>query len=244
MARAPSLTDFGRALLTMWRGVLGQFDLGWVWGSAWQQLSIIFFSAFMFIVQIVLLNMLIAMMREIYNKVKHTEEDVFLKGRAQLIVEVETLMAKKQLERYANMPPYVHLLTPVKRKDVRERSGAEAKLERLEQLMMKLNDALDQGLAGPRGGGGGGNGMGGGGMGGGGAGNLLGDGSNINTSALSQEQLNLIQMQAGKIKVRACVYRKGVGGWLGGDGSGGCRRAVIRDCRCAMLLHDHVSMCW
>lgn len=51
-------------------------------------------------------------------------------------MEVETLMAKKQLERYANMPPYVHLLTPVKRKDVRERSGLEAKLERMEQMLM------------------------------------------------------------------------------------------------------------
>lgn len=90
----------------------------------------------MFLVQILLLNMLIALMREVYNRVKHTEEDVFLKGRASLIVEVETLMARKQLERYANMPPYVHLLTPVRRGDTRERSGIEARLEKLEQMLM------------------------------------------------------------------------------------------------------------
>ena len=54
----------------MWRAVLGQFNVDWVWGSAWQQISVIIFSGFMFLVQIVLLNMLIALMREIYNKVR------------------------------------------------------------------------------------------------------------------------------------------------------------------------------
>ncbi|PNW77392.1 hypothetical protein CHLRE_10g434600v5 [Chlamydomonas reinhardtii] len=191
--------DFGRTMFTMWRGVLGQFDIAWAWGSTWQELSLIFFSGFMFLVQILLLNMLIALMREVYNRVKHTEEDVFLKGRASLIVEVETLMARKQLERYANMPPYVHLLTPVRRGDTRERSGIEARLEKLEQMLMKLQDALDQGLSGPRG-------QGGGGPSGpsGPVGQLItgdhGDGSNINTAGLTQEQLNLIQMQAGKLK--------------------------------------------
>jgi hypothetical protein len=49
---AVPLADFGRTLMTMWRGVLGQFDINWAWGSAWQELSIIFFSAFSFLVQV------------------------------------------------------------------------------------------------------------------------------------------------------------------------------------------------
>ena len=73
-------------MFTMWLAVLGQFNISWVWGSAWQELSIIFFSGFMLVVQILLLNMLIALMRDVYNRVKNTEEDVFLKvpydGRA------------------------------------------------------------------------------------------------------------------------------------------------------------------
>ncbi|KXZ51579.1 hypothetical protein GPECTOR_12g542 [Gonium pectorale] len=192
--------DFGRTMFTMWRAVLGQFNIEWAWGSAWQELSIIFFSLFMLAVQILLLNMLIALMREVYNRVKNTEEDVFLKGRASLIVEVETLMARKQLERYANMPPYVHLLTPVQRKDARDKNALEARLEKLEQMLMKLQDALDQGLAGPRGGAT----MAPAGPAAGPVGHLLGhgdgDGTNINTTALTQEQLNLIQLQAGKLK--------------------------------------------
>eukprot|EP00983_Pelagomonas_calceolata_P114972 1160142-Pelagomonas_calceolata.AAC.37 len=64
--------------------------------------------------QIVLLNMLIVMMREIYVKVRETEHDVFLRGRAELIVEVETLMSKSQRERYSLMPPFLHLLSQVR----------------------------------------------------------------------------------------------------------------------------------
>jgi hypothetical protein len=139
--------------------------------------------------QIVLLNLIIALMREIFNSVKKTEEDVFLRvsravpaalprplrastparparhnellhglsrqarrpateaqpptalqpppqGRATLIVEVETLMGRKQLERYLHMPPYVHLLTPVRRGDTREKNGMDARLDKIEQLMM------------------------------------------------------------------------------------------------------------
>jgi hypothetical protein len=61
----------------------------------------------------------------------------------------------------------------------------------------KLQDAMDQGLMGPRGGAAGpGGGPGGVSMlPGGGGGGDGGDGSHINTSALSQEQLNLIQLQ-------------------------------------------------
>jgi hypothetical protein len=65
------------------------------------------------LLQIVLLNMLIVMMREIYVKVRENEHDVFLRGRAELIVEVETLMTRAQQERYSLMPPFLHLLSQV-----------------------------------------------------------------------------------------------------------------------------------
>ena len=90
-------TDFGLTLLTMWSAVLGNWDFTLAFASSWSQIAIILFSFFMFIVQILLLNMLIALMRDIYNDVRSTQEDVFLRGRAQLIVEVETLMPKAQV---------------------------------------------------------------------------------------------------------------------------------------------------
>lgn len=63
--------------------------------------------------QIVLFNMLIVMMREYYIRIRENEHDVFLRGRAELIVEVETLMSKREQERYSTMPPFLHLLSQV-----------------------------------------------------------------------------------------------------------------------------------
>lgn len=65
------------------------------------------------LVQIVLLNMLIVMMREVYRKIRDNERDVFLRGRAQLIVEVETLMGSRERDKYMMMPPYLHQLRQV-----------------------------------------------------------------------------------------------------------------------------------
>ncbi|KAF5832015.1 hypothetical protein DUNSADRAFT_12256 [Dunaliella salina] len=105
--------NFGRSIFTLWQSMFGQFSLDHMLtdDGAWPEVSIVFFSAFLFVANIVLLNMLIVMMREIYVKVRETEHDVFLRGRAELIVEVETLMSKSQRERYSLMPPFLHLLS-------------------------------------------------------------------------------------------------------------------------------------
>ena len=63
--------------------------------------------------QIVLLNLLVVMMREVYREVRSLEKDVFLRSRARLIVEVETLMTQKKKSMYSMMPPYLHLLSQV-----------------------------------------------------------------------------------------------------------------------------------
>lgn len=44
--------------------------------------------------------MLIALMRDVYLQVRVDEEDVFLKGRAMIIIEIESLMTTKQLDRW------------------------------------------------------------------------------------------------------------------------------------------------
>lgn len=89
--------------------------------------------------QIVLLNMLIVMMREMYKEVRATEKHVFLRGRAQLIVEVETLMTKAQLEKYAGLsPPYLHMLLVVQR----SMHAAESTMGRLERIETRMDSAL------------------------------------------------------------------------------------------------------
>lgn len=124
--------------------MFGVFDIGsTLHDGEWRQIAIILFSFFLFISNIVLLNMLIALMRDIYQQVRDTEQDVFLRGRAQLIVEVETLMTAAQLEGYALMPPYIHMLTQVQRK-VHNSDSLAGRLERVEALVKHVVENLGQ----------------------------------------------------------------------------------------------------
>ncbi len=73
-----------------------------------------------------------------------TQEDeynVFLKGRAELIVEVETLMSKKQMLEYSLMPPYLHMLQPVQRA-VHRGDTVMSRLERLEAMFTEFADNM------------------------------------------------------------------------------------------------------
>ena len=70
------------------------------------------------------------------------ENDVFLKGRAKLIVEVETLMSKRQLAEYALMPPYLHQLRPVQRDVHKGGSSITSRLERLEVLFKDSSESV------------------------------------------------------------------------------------------------------
>lgn len=81
---------FGAALLTVWKMCIGlNYNLTTLYTTGkWMQIGIIFFSIYVFITQIVLLNMLIAFMIDIYQKVSKTQVAKFLQGRARLIVEV------------------------------------------------------------------------------------------------------------------------------------------------------------
>jgi len=134
--------NFGRSIFTLWQSMFGQFSLDhMLTDGAWPEVSIVFFSGFLFIANIVLLNMLIVMMREIYVKVRETEHDVFLRGRAELIVEVETLMSKSQRERYSLMPPFLHLLSQVQR-NFHSGDSVMGRLGRLEESLANTRDTL------------------------------------------------------------------------------------------------------
>lgn len=75
--------------LPLGRSLFGVYDMGSnLTDGSWRQLAIIFWCVFLFLSNVVLLNMLIALMWDTYQSVRDTEQDVFLKGRAVLIVEV------------------------------------------------------------------------------------------------------------------------------------------------------------
>ncbi len=79
--------------------------------SSRAQLATILLCLYQFTLIVVLLNMLITLMGDIYQKVVRKEKHVFLQGRAELIVEVETTM--NQGDAQGVPPPFLHLLRPV-----------------------------------------------------------------------------------------------------------------------------------
>ncbi|GIL81855.1 hypothetical protein Vretimale_1435 [Volvox reticuliferus] len=183
--------------------------------------AILLFCVYMFALLVVMLNMIITLMADIYQKVKGIQHFVFLKGRAELIIDVESTTGGGLMN---TGQPYLHLLMPL-RKD-QSASGDDNEGDKL------VTASLPRGTAGTAGLGPlaaavsravsltGGLGRGGGGGGGGGAEGLSGsasdddDGRSVAGRALSR-------MPSFKSMRSFAATTAGAGG---GGGGGGQRR--------------------
>ncbi|GFR49848.1 hypothetical protein Agub_g11948 [Astrephomene gubernaculifera] len=105
--------SFGNALLNVY---LIMFQIGDPHDSAdseYGHFAILLFCTYMFALLVVLLNMLITLMADIYQKVKGVQHFVFLKGRAELIIDVESTTGVGLTN--AENHPYLHLLMPLRK---------------------------------------------------------------------------------------------------------------------------------
>ena len=75
------------AVFTMWRGMLGDFDTG----ALDQPISIVVFALFQFVVVVMMMNLIIAIMGDSYEKVKENETTEALHERAKIVVDMELL---------------------------------------------------------------------------------------------------------------------------------------------------------
>ncbi len=75
------------AFFTMWRGMLGDFDVDILQRSS----SILMFVFFQFIVVVLMMNLIIAIMGDSYEAVKENETTEALHERAKIIVDMELL---------------------------------------------------------------------------------------------------------------------------------------------------------
>ena len=83
------LVTWRAALFTMWRGMLGDFDVG----ILEQPSSIVMFVFFQFIVVVLMMNLIIAIMGDSYEMVKEHEIIEALHEQAKIIVDMELLCA-------------------------------------------------------------------------------------------------------------------------------------------------------
>eukprot|EP00210_Caulerpa_lentillifera_P003038 g2900.t1 len=76
-------------------------------------LAVFFIVIFLAAVAIILLNLMIAIMGDSFNRVKTHEQTQFLKRRAQVIQDMEMGLSGHKKHRFnANIAPYLHVLTP------------------------------------------------------------------------------------------------------------------------------------
>eukprot|EP00210_Caulerpa_lentillifera_P007837 g7479.t1 len=96
---ASSFESPQKAMLTLFYAMIGTFDVE-VYSESGKlsPIIVLFFVLYLSIQAIVMFNMLIAIMSDTFDKVKSTEEEQLLMGRAQFIDACEAALTKSQIE--------------------------------------------------------------------------------------------------------------------------------------------------
>ncbi|GMH40807.1 hypothetical protein BSKO_08711 [Bryopsis sp. KO-2023] len=111
----------GQTLVTMFAFTLGDFDLEVLYNinisgaeTPSRFTGIIFFVVYMFAIAVIILNLLIAVMGDSYDRIKNAQEMAFFKARAVAIHDVETMMSTQtRREKRAKIQCYLHIVEPV-----------------------------------------------------------------------------------------------------------------------------------
>ena len=133
---------FDRTSLTVYGFLFGSYDVPVFDASASPALAKFLVSIFMFFVVIVLLNLLIALMGDIFDEVQSRAESESTFGKAKLIVEYESLFStayKKRNEREF-YPLWLHVLRKGREDgNQREDSGWKGRTEELRREILEQN---------------------------------------------------------------------------------------------------------
>ncbi|CAD7704848.1 unnamed protein product [Ostreobium quekettii] len=131
---------YQNALFTTFGMMLGDFELGLFYGKALRIFPRLLFVLYMAIMMIMMLNLLISLMGFSFDRVKQSEETTFLKARALVIDDMES-MANSDTKRLieSKISEFLHIIVP-------RHSSHTAKQEQQEQqeLQEKLEKQLEQ----------------------------------------------------------------------------------------------------
>ncbi|GMH39374.1 hypothetical protein BSKO_07272 [Bryopsis sp. KO-2023] len=156
-----SFGDLPRTLATMFAFMLGDFDLEVIYNinrdgvpSPNKWTGVFFFVVYMFAMAVILLNLLIAVMGDSFDRIKNMEETEFLKARAMAIDDVETMLSEKKKRKIReSIKPFIHVIEPLDKIGATSREpewqGKVLDLQRrfshdLKSGMTQANDALEE----------------------------------------------------------------------------------------------------
>lgn len=93
-----SFSSFPSTLFTVVAYVFGDFDSDDLFDAPQSKITVILFVLYMVIVMIILLNMMIAIMGDSFNRIKSSEETRFIKARAEAIDDIDSQLSTRQKE--------------------------------------------------------------------------------------------------------------------------------------------------
>eukprot|EP00210_Caulerpa_lentillifera_P009518 g9077.t1 len=108
-----SFGTFKRTFFTVFSYVFGDFDLDVIYNAPESNTVLIIFVLYMVIIAIILLNMLIAIMSESFNRVLSDEDTRFIKSRATAIDDIDSMLsARKERRLKEHLNGYLHVAIP------------------------------------------------------------------------------------------------------------------------------------
>jgi len=105
-------TSVGMAMLSGYTLMLGDFDVENYTETGNFLAAVALFVVFMFLVNIVMLNLLIAIMGDIFDQVQESALAQFLYSKSSLILEFEATMSEEDKRNENYFPPWLQVLMP------------------------------------------------------------------------------------------------------------------------------------
>ena len=137
---------FDGSLLTVYGFLFGSYDVNVFERSTSPILAKLLVSFFLFFVVIVLLNLLIALMGDIFDEVQSKAEQESTYGKAKLIVEYESLFSTsyKKIHEKEFYPIWLHVLKKGKEdENQKEEYGWKGRTEELRREILDLNKKVE-----------------------------------------------------------------------------------------------------
>ena len=124
--------------------MLGDFDLVEYTATSNATSSIALFIVFMYLVNIILLNLLIAIMGDIFDQIQEKARAQFLYSKAKLILEFEDIMSEEDLKSNEMFPTWLQVLKSTASENGNADDSWVGKLRAIKKSIVNVGDEVDK----------------------------------------------------------------------------------------------------
>jgi len=130
-----SFGNIWMSVFTAYIWMFGEFDTDNFGATANYYAMVGLFIVFMYILNVVLFNLLIAIMGDIYDSIQENARAQFLFSKASLILEFEEVMGKDKDESHTHAPKWLQILEPIKAKSESDSESWAGKVKSIKKAI-------------------------------------------------------------------------------------------------------------